>query len=95
LEFMGGSKECGKERVTRAESRRFSAGSSMSARNLRRGALATVEEEVSCEGQSRVRRWSSRCVGRRIGRQFEVGEAADAVMSAAEEPATSLRSILL
>jgi hypothetical protein len=44
--------------VTRAESRRFSAGSSMSARSLRRGGLGTVDAEVSCEGQSRLRRWA-------------------------------------
>jgi hypothetical protein len=74
LEVAGGSNECWEERVTRAESRRSSAESSMSARSLRRGALATVDAEVSCEGQSRLRRWASRCDGRRVGRQFEVGE---------------------
>jgi hypothetical protein len=46
----------------------------MSAKSLRRGALSTVDEEVLCEGQSRLRRWSHEGDGGRVGRQCEVGE---------------------
>jgi hypothetical protein len=74
LEMVGGSNECGEERVARAESRRISTESSTSARSLRRGALATVNSEGSWEGQSRLGRWASRCDGERVGRQCEVGE---------------------
>jgi hypothetical protein len=69
-----GQKGGREERPTGTGPGRFAAGSSRSAGSLRRSALATVDENVSCKGLNQARRWASMRDGRRIGRQFEVAE---------------------